>query len=187
MTIFKIPVKLAYTQGGSPGVNVWHARIVNEETDLENALDALAAFYNAVKVNMRNSTQITIGSGMIRDPYGNPTYVDDDVTVLTGGGSSASLSPLLAYCINWKTASASRSGRGRTFIGPLTIDNNEVDGTPAAAPLNAVRTAATNLVATSQGIGGWSFGVYSQKQGILRDFTGSSVADKFAYLSSRRD
>ena len=61
------------------------------------------------------------------------------------------------------------------------------DGTPMTNNVQQLIAASQALVQASEGAGGWSFGVLSTKTGIFRDFVGSSVKDRFAYLASRRD
>lgn len=191
MGIYRIPVKLeGTTTPGGPWMNVMHVRLVDdtETGELGNALDALEQFYEGVRGHIPNTVTITLGEGMIRDPLGSPEYVDDDRRVLTGGGAAGQhLSALLAVVVGWRTSSATRSGRGRTFVGPLVLSANEGNGTPSANVLAAINNAADGLVSDSLGTNGWAFGVLSTKQGVFRDVTGHSVRDRFAFLSSRRD
>jgi hypothetical protein len=112
---------------------------------------------------------------------------DDARTVVSTNDQQNTPATLLAVVISWRTTSASRSGRGRTFLGPMGIQSLQSDGTPAAGLISAVRTAAQTLVDAQGNVDGTSLGVLSVKQGLLRDFTGSTVHDKWAYLSSRRD
>lgn len=191
MGIYRIPVKIEGTSTpGGPWMNVLHVRLVDdsETGELGAALDAIEQFYNGVRGFIPSTASITIGEGMIRDPLGSPQYVDDDRRVLLGGGAEGQhLSALLAVAVGWRTSSATRSGRGRTFIGPLVLAANDGNGTPSATVLTAINNAAAGLVADSQNLNGWAFGVLSTKQGLFRDVTGHSVRDRFAFLSSRRD
>lgn len=187
MPTIKIPVRIDYPNSGGPGYNVFHARVNDVETDLEDALDALESFYNTLPSLWGSTTSLTIGEGMINDPYGSPTYLPDDVRVITGTGTPTALPQLLAICISWRTPSATRTGRGRTFLGPLVTGTAQADGTPIDAIVTAVRDSAQFLVGQSTGANGWAFGVYSQKDALFRDWVGSSVKDRFSYLSSRRD
>lgn len=191
MAIVRVPVTIEHPFAGGPAMNVWHARLVdnNPETwQLGDALDALYDFYNAVRLLYPNTTVIRFGEGMIRDPLGSPEYVDDDSrSIVVSGGQTGTVATKLAIVASWRTTSASRSGRGRTFVGPLQTATAQGDGTPRAQDVTTVRQAGEALVSASQGANGWAFGVLSVRQGLLRDFTGVSVRDRFAFLSSRRD
>jgi hypothetical protein len=137
---------------------------------------------------MPGGTDVILGEGMILNPFSNPTYVQDDRRIISVANANPNTnSTLLAVCISWRTSAASRSGRGRTFIGPLNKTAAEIDGSPTAGVLSSLRNAADDLVAAVGNADGTGLGVYSVKQGVLRDFTGATVADRFAYLSSRRD
>jgi hypothetical protein len=192
MTIFRIPVTITNTLPGGPFMNIFHARTIGPAGDdadqLGDALDALEEFYMGLRAYMPNGSVVRFGEGMIRDPLGAPEYQADDPRVIpTGTQLDGSPTPLLAIVVSWRTASASRSGRGRTFIGPLNSSAITTDGTPTNAVVDSIRAQAVGLVNSSGGAGGWSFGVLSVKQGVLRDFTGSSVRDRWSFLSSRRD
>lgn len=191
MATWKVPVKIQAGSADNMAYNVWHIRTVDNESGpgsaLSDALDALEEFYRDSRSAFSDATVITIGESMIRDPYGSPEYVEDDRRTLNGliGGGTAPL--LLAVVVGWRTTSATRSGRGRTFVGPLALGAMQSDGTPGPAAIGGIRDAATGLVNASTGANGWAVGVYSQKQNLLRDITGNSVKDRFSYLSSRRD
>lgn len=192
MATIRVPVTIEYPQEGGPGKNVWNVRTVgpSEEDDVDqvgDALDALVAFYTDILTYYPQTTVITLGTGMIRDPLGTPTYFPDDVRTLTGVTGGDYLSPLLAVSVGWRTSVATRSGRGRTFVGPFNGAVNDGDGTVDGGFLTVLRAAAVDLVDASMASAGWSIGVLSVKQGLIRDITGSAVQDRFAYLSSRRD
>lgn len=188
MAIIRVPVRLEYPQDGGPGYNIWHVSVPSGgvEGNLGEALDALEAFYDAVKEFMPGPGKIVLGEGMINDPGGSPTYVDDDSRTITLPIGTDPQPSLLAIVCGWRTASATRSGRGRTFVGPWGTNALEGDGTPNAAVLTALRGAATTLLADSQSLNGWEIGVLSTKQGTFRAATGVTVRDRFAVLRSRR-
>lgn len=189
MPTFRIPARIEYPGEGSPGYNVWHARTLNGTANLADILDALELFYTSCSPAFPTTQTITIGEGMIQDPYGAPTYVEDDSRTVVGLDGSGQLSPLLCINLAWRTTAATRSGHGRTFLGPWAFGVTQTNGTPVDAVLEVIRSASTTLLnASLAGAGqGWSLGVYSVKDGVLRDFTGVTVRDRFTYLSSRRD
>lgn len=193
MAIVRIPVKVSEPgQSGGPWMNVWNARTVSDtgndfSEQVSETLDALEAFYNSLRPILVSGTDIVLGEGMIRDPLGSPTYVNDDRRVVTGAAVGDRLTALLAVVVSWRTSSATRSGRGRTFVGPFTEGSNGVDGTPELGTLNTIRSASADLLQASSAPYAWSLGVLSTKQKVLRDFTAFTVADRWSYLSSRRD
>jgi hypothetical protein len=190
MPIVRVPVRIDYPVEGGPGANILHVRTTdsNQETwELPSALNALATFYQEIAENYPSGTTITIGEGMVVDPTTAPAYVDDDVKIINGSGGAPPAPALLSLCVSWRTSSATRSGRGRTFLGPIHKDALDSTGTVEVSVLNRTRAAVNGLVADSQTLNGWSLGVLSTKQGVLRDVTGGTVRDRFAYLSSRRD
>ena len=189
MPIYRVPVKIEYPHGGGPGYNVFHVRTVTSlRNELIGALNAIEQFYIDTRSLYPSGVKHTIGEGMIKDPLGAPEYVNDDPRVRLGEGSPTVAPALLALTVSWKTSSATRSGRGRTFLGPVCEDAMQgSDGTPLNTIMTTVRNAADKLVQDSTEMQDWSIGVLSVKQGLLRDITGYTVKDKWSYLSSRRD
>jgi len=192
VAIFRVPVTIDNSLSGGPFMNIFHVRTIGPGGDdadqLGDALDALEDFYMGLRNVLPNGTVVRFGEGMIKDPLGDPTYqADDPRAIPTGTQLVGSPATLLAITISWRTASASRSGRGRTFVGPFNGGVIADDGTPNNQVVDQVRGQAAALVSASGGPGGWAFGVLSVKQGLLRDFTGSSVRDRWSFLSSRRD
>lgn len=191
MSIYRVPVEIDYDGTGGPGVNVWHLSatglVQNEELNLAEALDALEAFYTKLVSFYYGQTRIKIGQGIIKDPLGAPEYVPDDLRTVSGT-SGAQGPNLVQIVVGWRTASATRSGRGRTFIGPLAgAANDAATGGPTAGIVTAVQTAATELVEDSASANGWAIGVLSTKTGVFRETTGASVKNRFGVLRSRRD
>lgn len=168
---------------------MWHVRTLSGTANLADALDALEAFYVQIAPGMPTGQIVTIGENMIQDPYGAPTYVPDDPREAIGADGTGQLSPLLCINLGWRTTAATRSGHGRTFLGPWGQNAAQTDGTPSTALYDQIQASASILLNKSlAGAGqGWSLGVYSQKDAVLRDFVGVTVKDRFTYLSSRRD
>jgi len=189
MAIIRVPVRIEFANAGGPGFNIHHfsTQPGGQPGDLGEALDALQAFYTAIRGLYTTTTKIVIGEGMINDPGGNPTYVDDDSRTVTGTATRTETPTMIALVVSWRTASATRSGRGRSFLGPVTGAALQTDGTPDSALLNTVRNAAQDFVADSQSANGWAHGVLSTKQGTFRETTGSTVRDRWSVLTSRRD
>lgn len=204
MAIYRIPVKLEW-QGspGGPGVNVWHCRVgsLGDPSNdaligqVDGPLAALDDYYRDQLGNFGHGVVITVGDGIteISNPEA-PRGVE--VTAPTMAATSTTgMPPLLAICISWKTSLARRAGRGRTFLGPVSTSPADTnDGTLLDAALVDIKNRAQQLVDLSTSANGWAFGVYGKSQPgdalsgkVLRDFTGVSVSDKWAYLSSRRD
>lgn len=191
MPTFKYPVALAWTGSGSPGVNVWHFRSEDNadplETDVQEIIDGIETFYTAVKGVFPADLVVTGPDEAIKDPYGAPEYREVDGFTVQGTGTQGYAPLASAIVAGWRTTSATRSGRGRTFLGPLALYCVDADGTPKSDVLAIVRNAAAALVATSRDWTQGSLGVYSQTDGVLRDFQSSAVRDTFAVLRSRRD
>ena len=191
MSTLRIPVTINNSLLPSPAMNIWHARADDfGGEEVGGLLDVLEDFYTAIAGWYIDSTTITFGDNIIVDPYGSPEYGPSDPrTVAAGGGSGAGepSSVMLALVVGWRTASASRSGRGRTFLGPIRRAALGSDGTPDGAFVTAATTAANALVTASTGLNGSALGIYSQKESLLRDITGVRIRDRWSYLSSRRD
>lgn len=191
MATFKVPIRIEGPMLPDPGYNIFHIRnqVGEEENDaIDQFLTDLEAFYTAMERMFPSSLDFTFGEGIIRDPYGSPTYMADRPRTVDLGAASAPAAAFQALTVSWRTTSATRSGRGRTFLGPIGRDLTDADGTPDSITVNEARAAATALVNKSTSpLRGWSLGVFSVKQGVLRDVTGSTVSDRWSYLSSRRD
>lgn len=186
MATYKVPVSITHPGLGGVAYNVFHLRC-EDDGDLGDAMGALVDFYEACAGMYPDNTNVLVGDGVIKDPYGSPTYASFTPVLVESTGIAAQSPQLLAMVVSWRTTAATRSGRGRTFIGPLNTNCWEADGTPATAYLAGLVGAAQDLVDASTGLGGWAFGVYSHKDSVLRDFIGSGVKDRASFLSSRRD
>jgi hypothetical protein len=173
---------------GGIGTNTWHGRTAAQP---ELALAALGAmledFYLGVFSYM--ATPITLNFSGIWQGVGpdQGEVLETAPWNVADGGTRAPLPPAIAQVVTWRTALASRSGRGRTFLGPMAAGTLQNNGTPTEESRAAIQTAATALIAASDGLGDGAFGVWSSTDQIFRDFRTASVPNEYAVLRSRRD
>lgn len=190
MPVYRYDVGLTWNGPGGPGVNVWHIRTVDDagpNPDLEEAAVAIRAFYNDVC-----EIGLCPAGWTARGPSQAINVADSsliDVTSWTEASlqGTATFSAPSMVCVGLRTASATRAGRGRKFIGPLATPAMGTDGTITDSMLSSLRAAAATLANASQSNGGWAVGVYSQSSGLLRDVVTMPVRDTIATLRSRRD
>lgn len=189
MPTYRADIGLTWPGNGSPGVNTFHFRCDDGfgQTDVQEVIDGLSTFYETARNIIHSSVQITCPNEIVEDPYGSPKFYAVTGWSKPGTGQGSLLPPATQIVVGWRTESATRSGRGRTFLGPLSSDVLEADGSPVGAKLGFAQGAADALVAASKDWTYASLGVYSQTQGLLRDWQGARVRDVFAVLRSRRD
>jgi hypothetical protein len=193
MPTLRIPVQIVYSASGGPGVNIWHFRSGQGQTTPNSAgtaLGILNTFYTAIKPLYQVGTHI-ISPVVVTTTGDNPEYVSPSASSafdIVGSGGTGQAAQALAITVSWYTSSATRSGRGRTFLGPLSSGAIGSDGLPAAGNLATLRSAASQLVSTSKGLTTeGAFVVYSTKQNIARDFDSARVRNFVSVLRSRRD
>lgn len=191
MSIWRARVVIENTTLGGNGVNTWHVRPPLTElfdaTQMDTLMGYLATFYSAIKNEHRAGTSWHFDGLMVRAD-GESGDIEEitpwDVASTTSQGG---LPPANCVVVGWRTANASRSGKGRSFFGPIGTNALDTDGTVDATTLGVFRNAADDLIdAFSGGLDG-AFGVWSREDSVLRDFTANVVHDKFAILRSRRD
>lgn len=190
--LLRMPVDITWPYGGgSPGASIFHLRVPNHPDPFQEALDGLVEvvrqFYAAMDDLYVDSVRIRFGGLLTGVGPDQGTAVEVDPWEVAGTANVGPLPPSNQIVVGWKTASATRSGRGRTFVGPLQYAVVDDAGSPAAPVLSVVRNAAAALVTAQAGITEGGIGVWSVKQSLFRDFTGSTVRDTFAVLRSRRD
>lgn len=188
MSTYRFQVQIDYPGTGGPGLNTWHARTVNDgAVSTQQIADALHTFYTDAAGCFSQGVTVSLQREIIKDPYGSPQYAAVDPWTVAGTAGGGMLPPATQVVVGWKTLSATRSGHGRTFLGPGGRDSCAADGTPVDGFLSVWRAAAETLVSSSLSDNGWALGVYSRKDHVLRDFSSSKVKDRFAVLCSRRD
>jgi hypothetical protein len=75
-----------------------------------------------------------------------PTVLAVPPQTVTGTDFSGYCPPQCAVVVSWKTILASRSGRGRSYMGPIGRAGETTNGTPTPAFATALQTAANTLI-----------------------------------------
>lgn len=187
--VFRYVVNLSYGSGGGPGVNVWHFRGPSVGNDSQLVVNAINGFYGGLNNLMAPGMVVTGPSEVVAGIEGDsPTFEPvTGWTVNAAAGSNTTAPPVLQIVAGWRTALASRSGRGRTFLGPFNTSVLDVNGTPTNSAIGLVNEACQEIVDFNGGVDDGAIGVWSPTDGVIRDITGFRVRDTFAVLRSRRD
>jgi hypothetical protein len=193
MSTLRIPVHIRVPGSATDSINVWHFRggtsASNKQT-LDAALARLNDFYAGCKALYPNGVSITTpdyATTVAEDPE-YVTVDQDKAWAVQGTGGDFQAPEVLQLVATWTTSNASRSGRGRTFVGPLAGNVLDSDGSPVDAKVTILRNAVGAMVQGNFLDGAPSnLVVYSQVQNLARDVARGSVKDRFAILRSRRD
>lgn len=182
-----IPIRLNWSYGGSPpGANIWHAR-----TDLlpanafEDQVGWLHTYYEAIKE--------ALWSGVTASFEGAISGVGDDADTfwtgtpwtVTGTGGGDPLSPQMCILQRWQAATGGRSGKGRTYLGPLSEGLNDSTGRVSSSAADLIAGAADDLIESSDSAGNGALGIYSRTDAVFRDFVSQSVDRNFAIQRGR--
>lgn len=192
MGVYRCTVKSTFPIGSTRGTNTWTVRTVGtggDETDVQTLMGVVRDFY----VDMASSTpsDFTWSWDGTSQELGTeePTLLPvADTWSVTGTDASEYGAASNMAVVTWRTSLATRRGRGRTFIGPIGRDFVDTDGTLGDGYLGQLRQAAADLVGAQGGFVGTVGGlcVWSDLDGVARDFIGSTVTDQVAVLRSRR-
>lgn len=193
MTVYRAVCRINIPDQAAGGVNVWHFRgsgAASEGEVVSSIAGDLKDFYTAAHGMYPNDVSITAPEYLVT-VEAEPKFVavsqDDQWTVQGYGGSGRAPEVLQIVC-DWITDSPSRSGRGRTFIGPLGSTSVGGDGLPVPSQVANLRTAAEALVAKNNlDLHPSNLVVYSTTHSISRDVVRTSTRGRFAVLRSRRD
>lgn len=201
VSIYRVPVNIAYVGAGQPGVNVWHVRTTlsagTDPSQLQAMVTAIRTFYDGCKTVFPTSTNFTLGTVT---EVSDQTEAAPTWTTVTGTAVNAYAPQALAIVVSWRTTIAARRARGRTFLGPVGSAIMDTNGTPVDSYLTAIRAAAATMIATSTAFGNGAVAVYGQENPmpdppvppaslphVARDITAATVRDIFGVLRSRRD
>jgi len=182
-------VHFTWANGSKSGVNVWHFRQTSLPVfPLPPIPTAIKTFYDSNKQFAPSDCVYTF-DGVVRDvssvtPTDPPVLQSWSITS-TGGATTAPNG--VGLVIGWRSSLATRRGRGRTFLSPLSSNCMQTsDGTIADTQLTAIKGSCTTLVNTSVADGNGAIVVWSPTDHIGRDIISFKVNDKPAWLSSRR-
>lgn len=189
MAIYKHPVALKYATGSKAGVNVWHFRSPLFTVPGPQSISTLIKnFYTAINAFLPTDMSATF-DGVLTEvgttTPGQPALATG--WTVTGAGATTVYGPAgVGMVVGWRSALATRRGRGRTFIAPMTAQSMQSDGTILDFNLNTIRNAAQTLVTASLADGNGALVVWSPTDNVGRDVVSVKVNDKVAWLSTRR-
>ena len=189
MALWHYTVNLSWVGPGSPGVNVWDIRTDTPDIggNLQEAVDAIGAFYASLVLDAIYPIGY-VATGGTEAVEINTSEISPVDGFSSGEQAGVARHSGVAQMIaTIRTTSATRRGRGRKFIGPVSTDTMDGDGTPSAVAVADLQSACTALVNSSLGAGGWAIGVYSSVDELFRDATQMQARNYFAALRSRRD
>jgi hypothetical protein len=190
VTIFRIPIDITWNYGhGSPGANVWHGRTDGDPADsgIEDQLTWIKDFYTSILNLYRPAVKIAFNGEAQGVGSDTGTILTGTPWTLTGTAGAADAAPVLAVLCQWRAATGGRSGRGRTFLGPLGSGVAEADGSVYSGSQTAVQNAMNALIDASDSAINGALGIFSRTDGVMRDFVSGTVSPDFAVMRSRRD
>ena len=184
---------------GGPGyTNLYFRDFTEGPTDqgmADGAVAKVAAFNTVLKDYLCSGVTLTIDPMVDRLEETTGELVGFFTTapgVAKVGGDTGNQAAGVGACISWTTGGV-RNGRrirGRTFLVPIATNYYATDGSLSTTFLTALRAAAITL---SGSVGSGDLGVWSRpsgpgaSDGVWYVVTASSIRDKVAVLTSRRD
>lgn len=192
MPVYRATVDLRFAAGAGRGTNTWTLRTLSPGTQtdyIQSLMEIVRAFYEDVQALFPTNSTFAWDGSVTELGTATPALLPSATPwSLAGSGAASSYAPAPAMvCVTWKSSLATRRGRGRTFLGPLSPGTFGTDGTIQDGNLDAVRDAAATLVSSSlNDLNGGGLAVWSDVDNIARDFIASSVRDQTAVLRSRR-
>jgi hypothetical protein len=110
------------------------------------AVNAVKNFYVACAAIFCTDTSQIVPSKLTRVDVEPPVFVPAAQVSPTGTGGTSHAPPQICMVVSWRTAVATRSGRGRTYLGPLSQSAIETTGALKATSASTVRTAGQALL-----------------------------------------
>jgi hypothetical protein len=145
--VTKIVVSLTGGLGSPPDYNIHYVTTATQtETVLTPVVTQFKNFYDAIKAYYPNGTIITVGASVLDMEVTPPVFLPVPPQTVNGTDSSGFCPPQCAVVVSWRTLTASRGGRGRSYIGPVGRAAETTNGTPMPAFVTALQTAANALI-----------------------------------------
>lgn len=191
MGIFRTTVEWKFPIGSGGGTNTWHLRTLSDDgttTEVQALMGLVSNFYYGIRGAFPSDTTWYWDGLAAQIATPTPRLLEGAVAwQITGSAPSNDYGPAPGMiCVTWRTALATKRGRGRTFLGPVARPVMEANGTIADPIMTTVRTEAAALVSASLSDTNGALGVWSETDGVLRDFVASNATDQVAVLRSRR-
>lgn len=188
MATWRAVVTLNHAALGGTGTNTWHLRTAISDVGQANVIMGLVEdFYTGINGYFPDSASINWDGELVGVGANEGDFLEVADWTVVGGTAGGVLPPSQSIVVGWRTETGGRSGKGRTFLGPMHNNTLEANGTPDPTCLGNIRDAAADLVSASLADGNGALGVWSRQDSLLRDFTSSAVRDSFGSLRSRRD
>jgi hypothetical protein len=142
-------VTCSITGGPTTAYNIWHFNMSDpfDVPQITAIGSGLVAYYQSLKALFASGSTITVGEKFLYLGTVPPVYVSYVPVSFASTGSSRNAANVAAVS-SWRTASAGRSYRGRTYLGPLettALDTNT--GLLAAGVVAGIKTAGEALIA----------------------------------------
>jgi hypothetical protein len=189
MPTFRYGYTLQFPGDGSPGRSIWHFRSEDEvgSASPQDVVDIIDDWWTAVW-----ATNVVAPPCRVDGDSEAINVATQEITPITPAfannpAAAVEFNPSGMLVCTMRTSSATKSGLGRKFIGPVRSSVTNVDGRPDAANVTSVQAACTALVSASVGLTGAAVGVYSPTEGLFRDLTVMTCRNYMAVLRSRRD
>jgi hypothetical protein len=190
MALWRMTVDLSYGVGTGHGTNTWHLRstgVEPDDTDLQDLVDAIKDWYGAGFAHCVPTTSHARFDGVLQEINSDSPRALAVTGFDSAGAVAANYAPPANQIVTtWRSTLSARSGRGRTFIGPVALPVFQDDGTVATATLTALVNAGNALCAASQAFSNGAVVVWSPTDNVGRDIIAATVTDQIAVLRSRR-
>lgn len=188
MVDFRAVVRIADPSLGGTGVNVYHGHLGSDpDGDFGPLMVSLSAIYDDISL-IFPSTTVLSWDGTATTLGASPALLTSpaDAWSVTGTGGTHPAPPANCIVAGFSTALRTRSGRGRTFLGPIDRDQVQDNGTPYETTRETISAAYQNIIDEDESADSY-FGVWSPTDNVLRQWTSCQVANRFGVLRSRRD
>lgn len=148
------------------------------------AFTLFSTFYGDIE-SIYTSSAI-VGIGQIIDLSTTPvTYVPFDPTPFTMSVSGSRADARQAITVTWRSAVATKRGRGRSFLGPLNVSFfDDTSGLIESSYVTAIDSAAAALI-NSANVATIPLQVYSKAGGLKHPIIGRHVGRTVRTLRSR--
>jgi hypothetical protein len=157
--------------------NVFHVRDEGGSGDIASVPQGILDTYTANFLS-RLPSALTFPEATYAKISPAPAGPQISVATTKAGTDGEEYVPNCAYVVKWITATGGRSGRGRTYFGPIPEDRM-VNGVLATVSQAYIQEGADALVA-AYGVGGsesgdFVFGVWSRKLGLFYPITAAAA------------